>query len=410
MTQANRNSLPVTQSDDTQRAPRLLTLVLLSGLAMLSLNMFLPSLPRIATEFDISYAMASLSVGGYLALTAVVQLVMGPLSDRFGRRPIVLTAMAIFTAASLGCVLAADFTTFLMFRLMQCAVAAGIALTPAIIRDTHAASESASKIAYVTMAWALAPMLAPLLGGVLDQHFGWRASFVAMAVMGALVLAVSLVDLVETNLRKSTTFMAQIRAYPALLMDGRLWGFAICMAFSVGAFYVFITGTPLVAQKLFDLSPMQLGLCIGSITAGFVAGNFLSGRYSKRFEVTTMMIAGRVVALTGLTAGMVFALTGELGVWTLFSATVFVGIGNGLTLPGSHAGAISVQPKLAGSIAGITSAVMVLSGALLTSLTGVLVGARGDAKMLLALMLGCVLVALIAALQVRHKDRERAET
>ena len=157
--------------------PALMTLIALSGLSVVSLNMFLPSLANIAREFQADYALVNLCIAGYAAVSCVLQLVMGPLSDRFGRRPVILAALLLFLVASLGCLLAANVWVFLAFRMMQAVIAPAYAVSVAIIRDFSAGNKAASSIGYVAMASAVAPMLAPMLGGALDDLFGWRASF-----------------------------------------------------------------------------------------------------------------------------------------------------------------------------------------------------------------------------------------
>src|SRR5210317_1505402 len=158
-------------------SPRVLTLILLAALSTLSLNMFLPSLTNIAGDFDADYALASLSIAGYLAITAVMQLVIGPMSDRFGRRPVLLCGLSVFVVGSLGCLLATDIYIFLMCRALQATVISGWVLSMAMIRDTRDEGESASLIGYVAMSMAIVPMLGPMIGGLLDEFFGWRASF-----------------------------------------------------------------------------------------------------------------------------------------------------------------------------------------------------------------------------------------
>jgi len=176
-----------------------MTLIALSGLSVVSLNMFLPSLANIAHEFQADYALVSLCIAGYAAVSVTLQLVMGPLSDRFGRRPVILAALLLFLVASLGCLLASNVWVFLAFRMMQAVIAPAYAVSVAIIRDFSASNKAASSIGYVAMASAVAPMLAPMLGGTLDELYGWRASFWAFLVMGGATLALCWFNLRETN-------------------------------------------------------------------------------------------------------------------------------------------------------------------------------------------------------------------
>ncbi|WP_170505039.1 multidrug effflux MFS transporter [Ruegeria arenilitoris] len=386
--------------------PSLVTLVFATAISVLTLNMFLPSLARMAGDFQVDYALVNLSVAGYLAVSAVLQLIMGPLSDRFGRRPVLLICMSVFVVASVGCVLAESIWAFLGFRLLQAAVVAGPVLSSAAIRDIYPPNEAASKLGYVAMAMALAPMLGPMLGGALDGLFGWRAGFVLYSGLGAGMLLLLWVDMGETNTNRSSTFAAQLREYPHLFRARRFWGYALCASFSIGGFYSFITGAPLVAAAWFDLSPAMLGLGIGIITGGFMVGNFITGRIAARTPLTTMILIGRMVASTGPLLGLLLFLADLGSVWVFFGSAIFVGFGNGLTNANASAGLMSVRPKLAGSAAGLSGAMIVALGAVLTSLTGLWVSPDNGPFLVLGMMWACSSAGLLAVVYVRWVDRQ----
>ena len=388
-----------------QTPPHIATLILVTGLAVLSLNMFLPSLARIAGEFQVDYGLANLSIAAYLAVSAVLQIVMGPLSDRYGRRPVMLVSLLVFGLASIGCVLAQDIWVFLGFRLLQGTVVAGAVVSRAAVRDMHSTAEAASKLGYISMAMALAPMLGPMLGGFLDMAFGWRSGFVLYSLLGFAMLAVSWGDWGETNSQRSATFGAQMRTYPQLFSSRRFWGYSFCASFSVGGFYAFITGAPMVAEAWFDLSPAMLGLGIGIITWGFMAGNFVTGRLASRVRLLTLIIAGRCFSLAGPLGGLLLFLAGQGSLWVFFGAAVFVGFGNGLTIANATAGLMSVRPSLAGSASGLSGAMMVALGAVLTSLTGALVSPENAPFAVLGVILGTNCLALVSALYVLRIDR-----
>ncbi len=385
--------------------PKLFTLVLLSGLSVVSLNMFLPSLSNIADEFQADYALVNLSIAGYAGMAAVMQLVMGPLSDRLGRRPVLLAGLVIFSLASLGCLLATNIWSFLLFRMMQSVIISGYAVSLAVIRDSAPEQKAASLMGYLAMAWAVAPMLGPMFGGALDELFGWRASFGAFLGFGVTVFGLCWIDLGETNKTPSETFRKQFQTYPELFRSRRFWGYSLCMAFSTGAFYAFLGGAPLVAAAMFEMSPATLGVYMGTITAGFILGSFLSGRFAARHSLTTMMIAGRFTACAGLTLGLVFLMAGVVHVASLFGACVFVGVGNGLTMPSSSAGAMSVRPMLAGSASGLSGALTVAGGAVMSAITGAILTVGNAAYALLGMMLLSSLLGLAAALYVLWLDR-----
>lgn len=381
--------------------PRFITLVFLTAISVLSLNMFLPSLSNIAREFEAEYWIVNLSIAGYLAISAVLQIIMGPLSDRWGRRPILLAGMAIFAMASVGCWLAPNIGVFLICRMLQSAVIAGMALSRAVIRDMAPPQEAARMMGYVAMVMALAPMLGPVVGGVIDQAFGWRVTFMVFAVLGVVVFVMAWVDLGETNTRRSETFLAQFKTYPELFGSGLFWGHVACQSCSVGAFYVFLAGAPLVGEVTFGLTPTQVGIGMGAITGGFVVGNFFTGRYALRYSLGTMMVAGRTITVVGVGVGLFLMLLGIMHPVVLFGSVVFIGVGNGLTLPASNSGAMSVRPDLAGSASGLSGAAVVAAGSLLTFLTGAVLTEAAGAFVLMAILMLVSILGLISAMYVR---------
>jgi Bcr/CflA subfamily drug resistance transporter len=353
--------------------------------------------------------LANVSIAGYAGTTTVLQLLIGPLSDRVGRRPVILASLAIFIGASLGCLLSTDVWTFLLFRTMQAAIVSGLALSRVIIRDAEPPQKAASLMGYLSIAWAIAPMVAPTLGGTLDQLFGWRSNFWAFLVFGAAMLALCWLDLGETNKNPSETFTKQFQAFPSLFRSRRFWGYSLCMAFSIGALYAFLSAAPLVATTVFRMSPAKLGIYMGSTAAGFIVGSFVSGRFAARFPLTTMMVVGRLVACVGLAAGLGLLLAGFVHEVSLFGPCVFLGFGNGVSMPSSNAGAMSVRPELVGSAAGLSGALSGAGGALMSGITSTIVSESNSAFVLLGMMFLSSAMALLAALFVHWLDRHGPE-
>ena len=392
----------------TRTPPHLATLILLPGFSVLTLNMFLPSLANIAADLNADYATVSFAVAGYLAVTAVIQIVVGPLSDRIGRRPVLLVALVSFLIASVACSLAQDVGTFLVFRMLQGGIIAGSVISMAIVRDTRSERSSASLIGYISMTMAKAPMLGPVLGGILDATFGWRANFYFYALFGSMLLILCWVDLGETKPGQGTQDGLSRGNLRGLVTAPLFWAYSLCTTFSTGAFFIFLTGAPLVAASTFGVSTAKLGFFIGSITAGFIFGSFLSGRFATRVDLTSLILAGRLTACIGLGIGLAVMMAGYVTPLIFFGSTIFVGIGNGLTMPSSNAGAMSVKPKLAGSASGLNGAMIVGGGAVLTTLTGQLMPEDGGAVVLNLLMLMSSAAGLAAVLWARWlKSQER---
>ena len=391
--------------------PALTTLYLLAAMSPLTLNMIVPSLANIAEDLQADYAVISLALGGFLAVTALVELGAGPLSDRIGRRPVLLATLAVFTLASLGCAMAQTAETFLAFRMLQAGAISGYVLSMAIVRDTHEGAEVAGLLGRIGMAMALAPMVGPMLGSLLDVAFGWRAVFLLYVAAGAALLCLTWFDLGETVRPKSQEDNPETQRLAALLSEPVFWCYALCTACSIAAFYVFLAGAPLIAAAVFGISTATLGVFVGSITAGFMFGSFLTVRLVRRYGQNPVMLAGRVVACAGLLIGLALLASGAVAPLLYFGCTIFVGVGNGLTTPNSNAGAMSVRPRLAGSAAGISGALTLMGGAAMATLTGILLANSPSPHGLLALMLApsfAALLAAVAAIRLGRKGVRRA--
>lgn len=386
----------------SQTPPRLATLTVLTATAVLTLNMFLPSLPAMTQDLGTRASIMALAVSGYMLMSAVLQLFLGPLSDRLGRRPVMLFAMAVYLVASLGCMVAQDITVFLTFRLMQGMVIAGSILSSAIIRDQYAARDAAGKMGTIAAAMALAPMLGPMIGGLLESTLGWRMIFALYSGLGAIALILVWADLGETRTRPAGA--NRWVDYAALLTSTAFWAYVLCQAFGVGAFYIFISGVPFVATQTYALSPALIGVGLGSITGGFMLGATLTSRLAPRLGLARLIIAGRLIPSISLGFGLLAFALGLSHPLLLFAVTISVGIGNGLTLSNANAGALSVRPDLAGTAAGLTGALSLGIGAGLTWITALIVENQATPAVLLALMLTSVGLSFAAGLVAIKRD------
>ncbi len=369
------------------------------------MSAFLPSLPNMTDYFSTDYEVMQLSVSLYLAVTAVLQLIIGTISDRFGRRPVVLVGILGFIFATIGCILAPTIEVFLAFRMFQGAVVVGFVISRAIVRDMVPQDEAASMIGYVTMGMALVPMIAPAIGGVLDQAFGWQATFWFLAAAGVIVLIICALDLGETASGENKSFGAQVRDYPELFASRRFWGYVFCAAFASGAFFAFLGGAPFVASEVYGLSTFWSGVGFGAPAIGYAVGNALSGRFSVRFGVNRMIYAGALAVVGGL--GLAFFITamGMGSAIVFFSFCTFIGLGNGMVIPNASAGMLSVRPHLAGTASGLGGAIMVGGGAALSVFAGIALTWGGGSLPLLAIMVLSGAMALISIQYVIVREK-----
>ncbi|PJI92546.1 DHA1 family bicyclomycin/chloramphenicol resistance-like MFS transporter [Yoonia maricola] len=401
-------TLPTIRFLDRTTPPHILTLVLITGMSALSMSIFLPSLSAMTTYFDTEYAIMQIALSGYLAATAVLQVFIGPISDRYGRRVMVLGSLTIFVVASIGALFATTVEVFLFFRIMQAAVATSMALGRAIVRDIVPQDEAASMIGYVTMGMALVPMVGPMIGGGLEQAFGWQATFVFLSAAGLATLALVYLDLGETVKGEGTSFRDQLRTYPELFRSPRFWGYALCAAFGSGGFFALLGGTSFVASDIFGLSPLWSGIALGAPAIGYAFGNYLSGRFSVKLGVNRMAIIGTSITILGLGLSAALTLAGVDHPLNFFGFCVFLGLGNGVMLPNVMAGSISVRPHLAGTASGLSGAIMIGGGAALSQFAGGILTVETGTLPLQLIMLGTSILALFAVLFVVWREKRIA--
>lgn len=397
---------PVSRFLDRTTPPHLVTLVLLAGISALTMNVFLPSLPGMTRYFETDYAVMQLSVSLYLMMTAVLQLAVGPLSDRYGRRPILLVSSGLFGLATLGAIFAPNIEVFLAFRMAQGVIATGLVLSRAIIRDMVEQAEAASLIGYVTMGMALVPMVGPAIGGQLDQIFGWRGSFWLLFICAVALFALVWADLGETARHRSASFKAQFAEYPELLTARRFWGYVAASACASGVFFAFLGGAPYLGSEVFGLTPGTLGIYFGVPAMGYVVGNFISGRYSRRIGLNRMVLWGSMVTSLGMITSITLYASGLTHPLAFFGLVVTVGLGNGMIIPNATAGMLSVRPHLAGTASGLGGAFMVGGGAAMSVLAGVLLPLGTGPYPLQALMLTTSIGSSLAVLYVMRRDKE----
>lgn len=366
--------------------PHIVTLILLTGLSALTMNVFLPSLPGMARTFGVDYAVMQLSVSAYLAVSAVLQLLIGPVSDRYGRRPVILASLALFLLATLGTVLAPTAGWFLAFRMCQAVIAAGMLLSRAVVRDMVPGPEAASMIGYVTMGMSLVPMVGPIIGGALDEAYGWQANFALLGGLGLIVSVLVFLDLGETGVRREGGFAGQAAHFPALFASRRFWGYCLASTLSSGAFFAYLGGAPFVGGEIFHLSPATVGYFFAAPGIGYALGNFISGRWSVALGMDRMVLIGTSLATGSLAMGLLFELSGISHPVVFFPAVGLMALGNGMTLPNTNAGMMSVRPELAGTASGLGGAMAIGGGAALSALAGVLLVPGSGAWPLLALM------------------------
>ena len=350
----------------------IITIALLSMVGPFSIDTYLPSFPDIEHDFRINRALLSQSLGFYLAAAAVSTLLWGPLSDRLGRRVVILGTLSIYLLASLGCALAGDYKSFLLFRLLQgSAASGGMVAGRAMIRDAHDSREAHRAMASVMMLFAVAPAIAPVIGGWLHDAFGWRSVFYFLAIYSAAIIIMTLRFLRETlavEHRHSFHPVAVSRLYFRMLIHHRYQALVFSLGSSFGGLFLYIAGSPTVIFDFLKLDVHHFGLQFIPMTTGIILGSFTSGRLSHRWN--TRFIVSLALGLMAAAAMLNLAQAYYIAAtpFTLIAPQVLYAFGIALAMPGFSILAIDCFPKNRGAASAVQSFIQMMMTALVASL------------------------------------------
>jgi len=372
-----------------------------------STDLYLPSLPSIGAALGAGVAEVQLTLGLFMGGFAAGTLTCGPISDRFGRRPTMLVGLGLFVVASLACATATTIDQLMGWRVVQgFAGAAAPIVSRAVVRDLYQREQAARVLSYMAGAMALAPALAPVLGGAIHVAVGWRGQFWALAGGGALLLGLALMVIPETNRRHDPL---ALRAAQLLGNVGRLYrhptftGFALTGGFAYGGLFSFISGGSFVLIGTLGVAPENFGFLFMVVAGAFVAGGLTGGRLVPRFGSVAMIRAGVWI---GTVSGMIGVILSNVGTPSLAavvvpSAGMFFAFA--LVNPNCAAGAIAPFPEMAGTAASVAGFTQMAIGAAIGSLVGPLFD--GTARPMFAVMMTTMTVAVVI-FYARLRDRD----
>lgn len=300
-------------------------LAFISAIGPFAIDTYLPSLPAIAADFGVSSAMSGHSVSSFFFGIAAGQLIAGPLSDRFGRKPVLLIGFALFLLATIACALAPTIEVLIIARVLQgLAASASPAAGRAIVRDLWAGDQAAKAMSYVVMAMTIAPLIAPSLGGIILAYSDWRMIFWVLVLFALVALTLIMVYLPETNgaeKRQGVNLVDYFRAYGMVLKNPQTWAYLLSGGFASATMFAYITGSPTVYIEIFAIEPSYFGLLFAINVVGLFLGNWLNSQLVVKYGFHAMLIMGSV--FIGL--GAVFLFIGSIYQWhTIY--TIIIGL------------------------------------------------------------------------------------
>ena len=395
----------------TERSPGIAFAVVLGAITLigpLTIHLYLPAMPDVKREFGTSDALVQLTFSIVLIAMAVSTPIYGSLSDRYGRRPVLLAGFLLFLAGSLISATAPSLSVLIVGRLVQAIGAGcGITLSRAIARDAYGPAALVTAIAYLTMAYTLGPMIAPPFGGLLIDTFGWRSEFWFAFAAGAMILVAAFFVIHETHGKEDSGGRAGsiLYHYASLLADRRFLAFVLQSGFMSVTFFAIAAASPFLMKDLLGRSATEYGLYFICFPVGYFIGNLVSSRLSGRVGIEKMVLAGSLLCFVMATGQSLAILAGYLTPALLFVPGGLMSFAQGLSLPNAQAGAIRVRPAIAGTAAGLGVFVQMFLSAIAAESYGLLADGT-PAPMIIISMIGAVLaVASAGALFVPRRAK-----
>lgn len=343
-----------------------IVLALIAGLGPITIHVILPVLPEIQRVFVASSAVTQFTLTLGVVAMAFSTIGYGPAADRFGRKPVLVWGLVLFIAGSAICIWSPNIEVLIAGRIVQAiGGAAGMVVSRAIIRDMFNREDSARVIGQVMSVVVISPIISPVIGGFIVQFAGWQFVFILTAAMGVVTLVFALPAIRETRVanNQTTTLAQTFRAIPLLLRTPAFLAYACYAGCGMGLFMVVAGGAPFLMAGVFDRSPSAFGLFFMTMSASFLAGTAISSRITVRIGLDRMVRVGSTGAMLASLVVPALFLAGVQSPWAIFLPGVFVGLFHGLAMPNAQAGAVSVNPQLAGSASGLTMFLQMSIGA-----------------------------------------------
>jgi len=388
----DNRTLPLAQFAHVPLMPLIIAFMMLQPL---STDLYLASLPSLASAFGVPASTVQLTLSLFVIGFGGAQLIIGPLSDRFGRRPVLLCGLMLYMLASALCALAPSIGLLIAARFLQAlGCCAAVIIARAIVRDAYAPEHSARVVAAASTWLSFAPLLGPILGSYLQVTFGWRAAFVTLGLLSTLVMAMSIWRLPETNMHRNpraTELSGLIANYRIVLGSREFWAHALPGALSYGAIFAFISGSSFVLIRVLNVPTAWFGYCFAFGVSGYLTGTIVCRRLLPRIGALRALRIGSALSLATGVFFLALVCTG-IAHWGLMLAAMFLTmLAHGINFPIAQSGAVSPFPQQAGTAAG-------LMGALYMSIAfavGTVVGSTHDGTLYPLAIIVCTLGALI---------------
>ena len=381
-------------------------LVALGSFGSLTMSIYTPVMPSVGADLGAGSDSVKLTLTTYMLGFAVGQLFYGPLSDRYGRRPVLLVGVSFFIATTLACSLAPSIGSLIGLRVLQgLGAASGAVLSRALTRDAYSAHEMPVVMSWISLGMNISPSIGPTLGGFLGEWLSWRATFWFVGGFGLVLLLVSALGLTETNRHRSAQvdLGSLLRGSGEMLRDRHFLGYVLTLGFAMAINFGMLAGAPFILQDRLGFSPQEFGLISLLSIGGFTAGTFTNNRLVGRVAATAIMSVAGWFHVFALVVMGTLSLSGVVAWWAIIGPHMVLSFGSGMIMPNSNAGALGLFPRLAGTAASWVGLAQMGMGALGTIAVAVLtlIGSRYVAMPLVVALMPFALLTVLSARLLR---------
>ncbi len=353
---------------------KIFILILVVSLSTFSTDSYVPSMPHMVTNLNTTQPLIQLTLSFYLIGFAISMLTCGSLSDRFGRRPILLGGVFLYFISTLFCVFAANVWVLIIARFFQAlGGCCGIVIGRTIVRDSFEKKDQVKVFTYIATGMSISPAIAPIIGGVMQSYWGWRASFVLLLIISLLIFILVYYNLEETNKNlnpKATNPINLFKSYGKMLTNRAYMGYTLSVTFAWCAYISFISSSSFVFQDIIGVSPVKYGVIFALVALGYVSGTILARKFSNKFHLNTLIFIATLFCFVGSAILFLFAVFNLISVFVILFPVIIIMIGIGVIFPLTQVGMMDIFPKTLGIASGLFFFIEIMTGVLAGYLAG----------------------------------------
>ncbi|HEY4079668.1 MAG TPA: multidrug effflux MFS transporter [Burkholderiaceae bacterium] len=389
-----------------------LVLGLLSAVGPFAIDMYLPALPAIGAALGADSASVQMSLTAFFISIGVGQMLYGPLSDMFGRKPPLYFGLALFAASSIGCALTSDVHVLIGLRFLQgMGAAAGMVIPRAIVRDLHTGTEAAKLMSLLMLVFSVSPILAPLTGSAVIVAFSWRGVFWAVtlaALAGMLMMRTVLDETRGAEERVDSSLGSALRAYAFLLRDRHFMGLVLIGSFAISGFFIYLANSPFVMIDHYGLTPTQYSLAFALNAASFIGVSQLCGKLGERFGMVPVVKTAALCCATVVFVLLGYFLAGGDSLAVLIIGYLIASAFMGLVVPLTSVLSLEEHGEIAGTASALLGTIQMLTGAVLMAVSGPFIQGR-PLPMVVGMFAGAVIALVLTWLTLASPRRHRTQ-